>query len=303
VEIKGRCPVIVWGSRRGDVANYKAGTLAKIPRNALRFEELKNTTKVTVAELRSLLLKPLPEIVPIIKMEIVLCGRPTIATAPEVDSSNSNVKASIPKVRAVGSCSEKAITEQELQKLGGLYLQVATTLLGTHPLKTGRVVATVMDLAIFLMLLKWFNAHMNEDGSLPYARFKGLWDALYKAKDIDRAFDPKRFAILRNYVSSLGLLEWTDATYKQGHWERGVRVDGVACKWKASDVLMSMLHEEQRQKKTTLAGTSASSSLQESVESLHRLPFEQTIRPIEIVLLAFLHPTEEEMREAMGLAV
>ncbi len=194
------------------------------------------------------------------------------------------------------------ISKDELSKLEGHYLEVARTLLGVHPLKAGRVVATVKDLAVFLMLLRWFNEHMNEDGSLPWKRFAGLWTALYKAGDIDRAFDPKRFAALRNYLSSLELLDWTDKTYKQGHWEKGVKVGGIACKWKASDVLMGMLVEVEREERTSLAGTSAPSRLQQTVESLHRLPFEQTIRPVELISMALLHPTELELREAMGLA-
>jgi hypothetical protein len=178
---------------------------------------------------------------------------PTTIVAPKIVKV-SVAKASIPKVRSekpVGSCSDKVISEEELQKLDGHYLEVAEILLGTHPLKAGRVVATVKDLAVFLMLLKWFSQHMNEDGSLPWKRFAGLWTALYKAKDIDRAFDAKRFAALRNYLSSLELLDWTDDTYKQGHWEKGVKVGGIACKWKASDVLMGMLKGE----RTSLAGT------------------------------------------------
>jgi len=301
VEIKGRCPIIYWGERRGEVTNYKAGTLAKIPRNALRFEELKNTTAFSVAELRSLILRPLPEIVPIVRTVNILCETktaiPTTIVAPKI------VKVSIPKVRSekfVGSCSDKVISLEELQKLDGHYFEVAQTLLGVHPLKAGRVVATVKDLAVFLMLLKWFSQHMNEDGSLPWKRFAGLWTAVYKAKDIDRAFDPKRFAAMRNYLSSLELLDWTDDTYKQGHWERGVKVGGIACKWKASDVLMSMLMFKEEE--TSLAGTSAPSSLHKTVESLQRLPFEQTIRPVELISMALLHPSEQEMREAMGMA-
>ena len=301
VEIKGRCPRIIWGSKKGEVANYKAGTLAKIPRNALRFEELKKTTTFSIAELRSLILRPLPEIASIVKMVSVLCETktaiPTTIVAPKI------VKVSIPKVRIekpVGSCSDKVISLEELQKLDDHYLEVARTLLGVHTLKAGRVVATVKDLAVFLMLLKWFSAHMNEDGSLPWKRFAGLWTAVYKAKDIDRAFDPKRFAALRNYLSSLNLLDWTDDTYKQGHWERGVKVGGIACKWKASDVLTSMLLL--KEEKTSLAGTSASSSLQQTVESLVMLPFEQTIRPIELMSMVILHPGEQELREAMGMA-
>ena len=219
-------------------------------------------------------------------------------------------KASIPKVRAVGSCagttsvrgtgscSDKVISLEELEKLNGHYLKVAEILLGTHPLKAGRVVATVKDLAIFLMLLKWFSQHMNEDGSLPWKRFAGLWTSLFKAGDIDRAFDAKRFATLRNYLSSLELLDWTDDIYKQGHWEKGVKVGGYACKWKASDLLMGMLKGE----RTSLAGTSCESNLQQTVESLHRLPFSETLKPVELIPMALLHPTELELREAMGLA-
>ena len=194
------------------------------------------------------------------------------------------------------------ISKEELQKLDGHYLEVAKTLLGVHRLKAGRVVATVKDLALFLMQLKFFSQHMNEDGSMPFARFEALWTALYKAGDIDRAFDPKRFAALRNYLSSLELLDWKDDTYKQGHWEGDRKVGGYACKWKASDKLMGMLEEEKREERTSLAGTSSPSRLQQTVESLHRLPFKDTIRPVEVIPNEILHPTELELREAMGMA-
>ncbi len=88
VEIKGRCPVIIWGSKRGEITNYKAGTLAKIPRNADHFEELKNTTHFSVADLRSLLLRPLPEIAPI-KMASILRDK---ARHPHDDSYTQDCK-------------------------------------------------------------------------------------------------------------------------------------------------------------------------------------------------------------------
>ena len=43
---KAAVPSSYWGSKRGEVTNYKSGTLAKIPRNAGRFEELRNTTTI-----------------------------------------------------------------------------------------------------------------------------------------------------------------------------------------------------------------------------------------------------------------
>ena len=331
VEIKGRCPVIIWGSKRGEVANYKAGMLAKIPRNADRFEELQNTTTLSVNDLRRMISTPLPRnFSPVIRLA-VLCEssiiKPVNATKKvistvKVRSPKAKVRLlcrhngcsenNVPKVRepkaVTGSCSDKVISKDELEKLHGHYLTVATTLMGVHRIKTGRVVATAKDLALFLLLLKWFHEHMNADGSMPWARFKALWDALYEAGDTDRAFDPKRFAALRNYLSSLGLLDWADATYKQGRWEMGVKVGGQACKWQASEQLMEMLNvnsEEQERGRTSLAGTfsaSTPSRLQQIVESLVRLPFEKTIRPVDTTPTLFVMPSEQELRKAMGRA-
>lgn len=83
VEIKGRCPTIVWGSRRGEIANYKAGVLAKIPRNAERFVELRNTTKFRFSELRRLIFKSSP--VPcerVVKRAVVTKIRTTTVAPP-----------------------------------------------------------------------------------------------------------------------------------------------------------------------------------------------------------------------------
>ncbi len=42
-----------------------------------------------------------------------------------------------------------------------------------HVLRTsGRAVVTAEDVAIFLMLLRFFTLNMNEDGTLPQVRFK-----------------------------------------------------------------------------------------------------------------------------------
>jgi len=311
VEIKGRCPVIVWGRKRGEVANYKAGVLAKIPRQADRFDELKNTTVLTIQQLRAMVCKQTVYSAnrvsrPIVEFPIVRI--PTVSTTVKVVPAASPT-ISIPKVReakAVGSCSDRVISQAELEKLNGHYLKVAETLMGTHTIRTGRVAATPLDLAILLMLLRWFTGDMNQDGSLPWKRFKGLWDALYKAGDIIRAYDPKRFAALRNYLSSLELLDWQDNKYHLGHWSNGVKVSGKACAWKAGKVLMEMLKsdngEKKREEETSLAGTSASSPLQQLVESLEMKPFDLTIRPIWTIPMPFIMPTEQELEKAMGWA-
>ncbi len=51
-EIKGLSPVITITNHR--LTNYKAGTLAKLPRAKQRFEELKATTSLSLMELSEL---------------------------------------------------------------------------------------------------------------------------------------------------------------------------------------------------------------------------------------------------------
>ena len=55
VEIKGMCPELTWGKEKGHLEGYKSGTLAKLPREALRRgDELRNTTRVPVEQLLEL---------------------------------------------------------------------------------------------------------------------------------------------------------------------------------------------------------------------------------------------------------
>src|SRR5262249_35025534 len=116
---------------------------------------------------------------------------------------------------------------------------------------SGRVAVTVEDVAVFLLLLRFFTNNMNNNGTLPWARFEALWTALYHAGDVERGFNPKRFAAVRNHLSSLVvdgevLLEWEDETYSAGR----------ACKWRASEKLMNMI--EQEREETSSAETTVS---------------------------------------------
>jgi hypothetical protein len=272
VEIKGTCPVFVWGDRKGELQNYTSGTLAKFARESHRFEELRNTTRISYLELLKLpaaeKVKPVPS-----GMQAVRPERPPVA----------------------GSISGKVIGPEELAELDGHYRKVAETLMEEHVLKTtGRTVATVEDLAIFLMLLRYFTKNMNRDGSLPYARFKGLWTSVFESGDVDRSFEDKRFATLRNYLSSLGLLHWLDEKYTLGTTDcDGRKHKGKASRWQASELLMSLLDwqelkkqqeqacaggtlEEERGEGAPLAGT----QLREVIRSLTRLPFSDIHRPV-----------------------
>lgn len=286
VEIKGTCPVFVWGDKKGSLQNYTSGTLAKFPRESHRFEELRNTTRLSYLELLKL---------------------PVVEKFKPVPSDMQAVRLERPPVP--GSIAGKVIGPEELAELDGHYRKVAETLMEVHVLKTsGRTVATVEDLAIFLMLLRYFTQNMNRDGSLPYARFKGLWTSVFESGDVDRNFEDKRFAALRNYLSSLGLLDWKDDKYTLGTTDsEGNKHKGKASRWQASELLMSLLDwqelkkqqeqefagctvEEERGEGAPLAGT----QVREIIRSLRRLPFSDIHRPVinDIPLSWMLSPDE-----------
>ena len=63
-----------------------------------------------------------------------------------------------------------------------------------------RLVVTAEDVGIFCALLEFVGKHMNEDGTLPWARTKGLWDCLYERGVICRSFNAKRFAWIRRML-------------------------------------------------------------------------------------------------------
>jgi hypothetical protein len=203
VEIKGTCPVFEY--ENGTLVKVKAGTNAKLPRGDIRA-----TTHIDITDLAKFM--PVEEKVPVVRK----CSK---------GSSSA-------------SWCPKAITPDDLADMPRL--RRVAMLLGLPKEKcSGKVAVTVEDVAIFLLCLRFFTNNMNDNGTLPWARFEGLWTALYQAGDVERAFNPKRFAAIRNHLSSLvvegeALLEWEDETYSAGQ----------ACKWRASEKLMRMIEQE-----------------------------------------------------------
>ena len=72
---------------------------------------------------------------------------------------------------------------------------------------------------------------------MPYKRFAGMWDKLYQDGDVNRCFDNKRFAWIRNRVSEKGGIDWIDTTYSVGFRD----IEGKAAKWKASAELQTLM--------------------------------------------------------------
>jgi hypothetical protein len=219
VEVKGTMPVIQWGEKKGEVLGYKSGTLAKLPRQAeSRFDDLRNTAKISVSDLLRL---------PIVKK-----------------------KQAEPKLRVVGSSAKGSISGRHISDdmLDGLeergrYRVLAERLSEHHELETsGRQKAVIEDKAIALMIGQHFTKNMNANGSLPVARWKGMWTSLFEAGDIDRAWDHHRFAAIRDWLDSLGLINWEDHEYTVGwHDQNGKYHKGKACKWRFSAELIEAL--------------------------------------------------------------
>lgn len=266
VEIKGHCPVIGWAEKRGEIKKISMGQLGKFPQEAgLRQEELKKTTVLRCFDLLKL---PLPE-----KTRI---------------GGNGKGK------RPPASISGCFLTEEEVAKTHSSYLRLATLLLDHHRLETSsKAVVEAMDISIFLMFLVFFTKNMNEDGSLPWARFKNFWDALYKSGDIDRPFHPNRFAAIRNYLTSLGLIEWMDMTYKIGTvGSDGRKHNGKACKWKANELLLGLIQKVERSDAESVIpeaveedGERASfttTNIHEEIKNLTRTPYSETIKPQQV---------------------
>ena len=298
-EIKGLSPVITISNRR--LTNYKAGTLAKLPRAKERFDELKATTSLSLMELSDLIerIKQCSVVVSPV-LETTIKSKEKRAVCGSVSGTHIDISL-LPKYVKFAQTILGVTNEQEQKKekvreqrrlhsthgaweTNAFFITANTSrsagknegsrqgILRT----TGRSVVTAEDLGILLMELGFFSHNMNLDGSLPTARFKALWEAMREKGDIDRGWDYKRFAAMRNYLSSLGWLQWEDERYSPGAGGQ----KGQAAKWRATDALLSMLAavEEKEKKDTSLAGTT-SINLSELNQ---RMTF---LRPIQVVNL------------------
>ena len=211
IEIKGTCPEVSWGKQyKRQLLNYKFGFLAKLPREYERFEEWQTTTKLTVEELEAIIEK------------------------------NPMAVAEVAKaVKASGSVFGKVIDPKRIEELMPLAAQFVPRPICVN--RKARVWVTAYDAAVFLAVHEYFTKNPLPENSNPVARWQGLWQAMYKCGDVTRAFDPKRFAFLRNLISDAGGVEWIDHKYIPG--SKGEGIKGKCCKWKASDDMMAEMAE------------------------------------------------------------
>ena len=214
VEIKGHCPELQWADR--DVEYIKFGQWIKYPRGDAR-----GTTVIHIDDLARF--QPEAE-----------------QTVPKPQKRKADNPSSKPRS---GSWMPHAIMPFDLAEIPRL--KVLAGKLGMPAKCSAGLAITDDDMAIFLVLLRFFTSHMNADGTLPTARFEALWTALYDCRDVKRAFNAKRYAAIRNHLSALSvvgtkLLSWEDETYSIGR----------ACKWRASATLLSLINPQDMEPST-----------------------------------------------------
>ena len=215
VEIKGTCALVTW---KDGVPDHTAGLLAKLPREWERFEELKASPTYTAHQLLAMVNdNPIP----------------VAEVAPKIH-----------KMRQAGSIPCTGIDPKRLDR----WLEVGKRLLPAE-IHVGnnannRLVVTAEDVGITCALLEFVGKHMNKDGTLPWARTKGLWDCLYERGVISRSFNAKRFAWVRRFLNGAGLVDMQDPTYVIG--ERAAKWAPSEKFWEIADSLDTKEGEEEQ---------------------------------------------------------
>ena len=218
VETKGHPPRISW-NRHGQMEELISGQFAKLPRMMLsRFDEFTKTTVLNDRQISQLSMR--------FKDESVVSGKPVVELA-----------------KARGSLTGCVVKRCNLDRWDA-YLAVARKLVATPLTTTGREVATAEDMAVMLMILEACTKAMNADGSMPTARIGENWEILHAHGDVNRPWCPRRFAALRNLLSTQGFIDWKDAHYLPAALSPDGK--GQAAKWRASEALMNLIETEKR---------------------------------------------------------
>jgi hypothetical protein len=214
VEVKGHPPRLGWGNDRR-LQDYTSGQLAKLPREAdRRWDELRHTTRIDERRVSDLY---------------------------RWWRTNHEPRKQVTATAKSGSVTGHVVDREALDRFDA-YRHIAHRLL-PEPLKTsGREVATAEDLAILVLILEACTRRMNADGSMPTARIEANWQALYESGGVERPFNPKRYACLRDYLSRKGLLDWQDESYLPHLLSTDGK--GKAAKWRAGERLLAMIEEE-----------------------------------------------------------
>jgi hypothetical protein len=197
----------------------KSGALAKLPRKILdRFEEFKNTTVVSFDDIYEL--------------------------EEKVDKLVIPPPRKLSIYKAKGSTSNHPISKNEVEAIGGPYLEFARSWVAESLGTSSRARVEAADLAIALPIVKLCSRKRNPDGTMPTMRIKRIWDTLFENGEVDRAFDYHRWRVIRDLVETQGGLEMIDRRFYTGFVnEAGRLIKGKAARWKMADWLIEKLDE------------------------------------------------------------
>jgi hypothetical protein len=183
IEIKGLPPTIKWKNHK--VLNYVAGTLAKMPRQVERFEELMNTTSLDLDQLLD-------------TIEKIKKATPKVQeTKPEL------VK---PSVRIRGNVSNPFGSTDKLEQIKPLARKICYSY--------GKKL-NIEDTTIGLYILFWMKTHptYRKDGSLPQLRIRAIWEVMFQEGTVTRQFRAERWKEIRKMLTSFGVIVWQDTRY------------------------------------------------------------------------------------------
>ncbi len=143
-----------------------------------------------------------------------------------------------------GSTPNHPIIKDEIEAIGGSYLEFARTWIAEPVGTLSRAKVDAMDLAIAFSILKFCSQKLNSDGTMPTARIKAIWDRMYDNGEVDRAFDYHRWRVIRDLIEVQGGLEMRDRHFYTGFVnDQGHEIRGLAAKWKMADWLVEKLDE------------------------------------------------------------
>lgn len=235
VEVKGSPARLTW-SPDGRLEDMTMGTLAKLPRQVVdRFDEFRATTRISIKTLKQLLGRVVLGDGLTGKFVRERLGRPRAAavTPASVSSRKTTVRS--------GSTAGHPVDGRYLRHLPA-YRKVAEGLMDGPIPTSGRAVASVEDLTIFVMLLVAFGENSNADGSMPTKRFKSVWEAMHERGEVDRPWNPNRFTAIRDHLTRSSMILWIDRRHVEGFvGDDGEYVKGRAAKWAAGRRLVELI--------------------------------------------------------------
>ena len=221
VEVKGTCPIVTW--EKGDdrqMRSIRYGMLAKLPREGDRFDELRNTTLLTVPRLCALMAAPLtrPQTTKI----------PLARTTPRPRGSCPGTPL---KGRILSGLTSGAVEKRARQMIGADGIAINADLR-----------LTPHDLAMIVTIVAHCTQDPNDNGTLPTARAKAIHDLAYDNELTKRPWNHYRWAAGRNWLQAHGYLSTTDMAFHPGWTDgRGDYHKGTAAKWTGNQALMEVV--------------------------------------------------------------